>query len=62
MEPYGLNDRPANGLREGNMVDWARAQVDNPQMDFKQWGFWLREVRLARCLNERHIAESRLLL
>lgn len=51
-----FSDSPANWRWESGLVDWASREVDNPQMNFKQWGFWLGEVSLARYLNWRHIA------
>lgn len=48
-----FSDSPANWRWEGRLVDWASREVGNPQMDFKQWGFWLGEVSLARYLNCR---------
>lgn len=51
-----ISDYPANWRWEGDMANWASREVGNTQMDFKQWGSWLEEVRLARYLTWRRVA------
>lgn len=48
-----FSDYPVVGRWGGSVVDWASREVDNPEMDFKQQGFWLGAVGLARYLNCR---------